>query len=134
MATVSDIRQIFDTYLDANWGNTPVYWDNMDADLQINSTWIQPTLLIDYSENTTIGTKRTRHNGKYFIRVFTPLSIGTGDGFSKANDLIKLLQNKTLNENILTYAGSVRNIGDGGHGWHQFNVLIPFVSDQLTTD
>lgn len=134
MANVSDIRQIFDSYLSDNWVTTSIYWDNVDSNLPANVAWIQPTLLIDFSENATINDGRTRHNGQYFIRIFLPLSSGTGEGFDIAEALIELFQNKTLDENILTYASSIRNIGDGGYGWYQFNVLIPFIADQQITD
>ena len=129
MSSVAEVRQIFDTYLDSNWDTTIKDWPNMSNVVPQKASWIKADLIIAHSFNTTIGTRRTRHSGDYIIRLYTPLNIGVGPGFLLASQLLALLENKRLNDDILTYAGSVRNIGDAGYGSYQFNILIPFTAE-----
>lgn len=133
MANLSKVKEVFDTYLNDNWSLTQKFWENINFDIP-NETYIVQSLTIDYSQNVTIGDNRTRHSGVYMIRVFAPLNTSSVDAISKADALIKLFQNKNLFDNILTYAGSIRIIGDGGYGLYQINVLIPFTADQQSID
>ncbi len=129
MSSVAEVRQVFDTYLDTNWSATAKDWPNMANEVPEKASWIKADLIIAHSFNTTIGVQRTRHSGDYIVRLYIPLNIGTGPGFTLATQLLALLENKRLNEDIQTYAGSVRNIGDAGYGSYQFNVLIPFTAE-----
>ena len=134
MATLSQIRKILDEYLANNWSNTLILWDNFKREIPKSSAWIRPNVIIDISQNTTIGTGRTRHFGAYQISIFTPLFKGSGAAFETATALIDLFQNKTLDPNVLILAGSMRRVGDDGKGWYQVNVILPFQADQLGTE
>lgn len=137
MADISTVRQAFESYLKDYWSYTPVAWDNVPFTAPEKGSWIRPAVVVDFSENVNIGSilnSRERHSGNYIIQLFSPLNEGTGDHTRLIDDMIKLLTNKQIEQNILTYAGSPRRIGDEGNGWYQSNILIPFTADQQGSD
>ncbi len=137
MANINTVRQTFETYIKDKWSITEVAWDNVPFTAPEGCSWIRPALVIDDTANVNIGSlnnPRTRHQGQYVIQVFSPLNEGSGENTVVVDKLIKLLQNIQPHEDILTYAGTARRIGDEGNGWFQSNVFIPFTADQLGSD
>ena len=133
MPNLNELRGALDNYLINNWTITPIVWDNIPNRQTDEVPWIRPTLIIDYSENITVNTRRTRHYGAYTIQSFTPLNEGAGKNYENVVALIDLFQNKTLDPNLLMLAGSMRRIGDEGNGWYQINIILPFQADQEET-
>ncbi len=128
MSNVSQIRSTFDAHLHDNWPYTRIEWENTNYNKKENRDWIRPTLVIDVTENAALAT-RVRHTGNYVVQVFSPLGKGTKDVYENSDKLIALFQNKVFNNDIFTYAGTARRIGDDGYGWYQVNVLLPFTAD-----
>ena len=129
MPDIFNTQATLDSYLEANWNTTPVAWENLPFNPP-ETSWIEPIMSIDISQNVTIGLTRKRHFGTYTIRIFCPLNTGPAESKLLADQLITLLENQRPDPDLLTYSGTFQRIGNDGHGWYQANALITFTSDE----
>ncbi len=125
-ALAARLRERFAT----GWGlATPIAWPNTRFDAP-ESAWVRYTDLPTLSTNAAIGDAGdclVRHIGQIIIQVFTPIHQGPGAGILLAEAAAAIYENTTIN-NIHIFACYISAIGDDGHGWYQYNAVIPYLA------
>ena len=118
----SDIRQICEEHLNNNWANTTIAYDNAEFDPpEPKEPWIRCSLHPIYSENSALGGLAKRDYATFWIQIFVPLNIGSGQAYEYAKELEILFSNKVIN-GLAFYQAETSYVGDEGNGWFQLNL------------
>ena len=121
--TLNEMRAALESYIVANWTDTPIAFDN-DVFEKQEGSWIRCGLRPLRIENASLGNVCQRIEALFTIQVFTPLNIGAGEAYGLSDKLIQLFSNQVI-DGVNCYQATASYIGDEGYGWFQVNVSVP---------
>lgn len=109
--TYLELTNALESYVNDQWANrTPVAWEN-ESFVESNDGWIYVHINHSPSENAGLGTNCVRLHGSISVTIYTRYDRGVGLALSLADQLVEILQNKSIN-GILTYTTDILKVGD----------------------
>lgn len=128
---LSDVEDSLFSYLQANWTQTPIDFQNDDMS-EGSEEFIRAS--ISPLEETIItsgraGNRLYRYEGFLFIQIFTELRDGTKRSIDLADAIISLFEDNVINE---VRIGDIQNRKSGSSdAYYQRNITITFSADTI---
>lgn len=119
-------RQTIETYISANWMQTPTHFDNTPFDIPAAGHWIRVNILPGTGFAETVGVSGYNlYNNLLSISIFVPDNTGTTTVLGYVDDIKNLFNRKTLG-NLQFNVAAVRTATSPYEGYIRYVVDIPF--------